>query len=97
MVTKTPLELAELSPEQRRQYVREEEASVFGPNPLRDRDGRPIEQGVGSASQPTHNHVAALKRWYDGPDRDEVIAAAEAALNRYEDCRRRGVPYVPEK
>jgi hypothetical protein len=35
---------------------------VFGSDYKRDRNGKPIEQGVGSAANPSLNHFMALKK-----------------------------------
>jgi hypothetical protein len=38
------------------------EIDVFGVGFKRDENGRPIEQGIGSASNPSPQHFAALAR-----------------------------------
>jgi hypothetical protein len=62
MTTLTPEEWAILSPEQRAEHRRAEEINVFGVGFKRDRNGRPIEQGLGSESNPTVQSIAALER-----------------------------------
>jgi hypothetical protein len=49
----------ELSPEEKREHLIAEEKNVFGYDFKRDKHGRPIEQGIGSASQPSMNHFRA--------------------------------------
>ena len=58
---------------------------VFGDNYKRDNEGRPVEQGMGSAANPTPQHVEALQRAKErqlggGQSLDsDVIAKAVAA------------------
>ena len=53
MTTLSPEEWAILSPEQRAEHKRAELLNVFGFDVKFDRQGRPIEQGLGSESNPT--------------------------------------------
>jgi hypothetical protein len=50
----------ELSPEEKKLHRAAEAKNVFGADHKTDRHGRPIEQGIGSASQPSLNHFQAL-------------------------------------
>jgi hypothetical protein len=72
MTTLSPEEWAILSPEQRAEHKRAELLNVFGHDVKFDRQNRPIEQGRGSASNPTEQRFAALER-------AEGKAAADAA------------------
>ena len=48
---------------------------VFGVDFKRDRHGKPIEQGIGSASQITANHISAYEKWCkDEPDFERHLA-----------------------
>jgi hypothetical protein len=40
---------------------------VFGHNYRRDKDGTPIETGIGSATQPSREHLEATQRWGGTP------------------------------
>jgi hypothetical protein len=62
MTTLSPEEWAILSPEQRAEHKRAELLNVFGHDVKFDRQGRPIEQGLGSESNPTVQSFAALER-----------------------------------
>jgi hypothetical protein len=42
-------------------YLKEEERQVFGVDVKHDKRGRPIEQGIGSAAQPSRNSIEAYK------------------------------------
>jgi hypothetical protein len=53
-------ELSEMSAEERKLHFENERKNVFGHDYKTDRHGRPIEQGIGSASQPSLNHFQAL-------------------------------------
>ena len=72
MTTLSPEEWAILSPEQRTEHKKAELLNVFGHDVKFDRNGKPIEQGLGSASNPTVQHFQALER-------AEGKAAADAA------------------
>jgi len=52
-----------------------EARSVFGFDYRRDSRGNPIQQGIGSESNPTGNHFAAIRRW-------EGEVAYQAALKK---------------
>ena len=47
MTSKTPDELALMSPEERAAWRAQEEIAIWGAGFKRDRNGRPIEQGIG--------------------------------------------------
>lgn len=57
-----------------------QDTRIFGHDAKRAPDGSIMAQGKGSPSQPTQQHVDALRHHYHEKDRDEVIAAAEKAL-----------------
>ena len=49
--------------------------NVFGDDHKKDRHGNPIEQGIGSESQITANHIAAYERWCkDEPEYERHLA-----------------------
>ena len=75
MTTKSPDELSIMTPEQIAEYKRAELLNVFGHDVKFDRQGRPIEQGIGSIGNESHNHFLALEK-YEGK------AAADAARQR---------------
>lgn len=60
MVSLRREEWDELSPEEKKLHRINEEKNVFGHDVKHDRHGKPVEQGVGSASQPSLNHFQAL-------------------------------------
>jgi hypothetical protein len=75
MTSKTPDELAVMTPEERAAWRAGEDIAVFGVGFKRDRNGRPIEQGIGSPANPSPQHFAMLEK-YEGK------AAADAARAR---------------
>lgn len=51
---------------------------VYG-HDSRTEGGEPVEQGLGSAAQPTRNSIEAYKRWHKtDPDFKETLARMEA-------------------
>jgi hypothetical protein len=58
----TAEELAEMTSGQRSELRKAMEGAVFGVNCPRDRHGRCIEQGIGSASQSSQHHLDALAK-----------------------------------
>ena len=62
MTTKSPDELSIMTPEQIKAYLDDEARHVFGENYRRDRQGRPLEQGIGAPGNETETHFAALER-----------------------------------
>lgn len=102
MVTKTEAEIDEMRELIRRgelpadaieTYLENEEKAVFGHDVKHDRHGNPIEQGVGSASQPSRNSINAYKAHQFGnkfgpePDYEENLKRMEAELKVHEDKR----------
>lgn len=85
MVTKTREEWDEMSPAEKREHLIAEEKNVFGHNVKHDRHGNPIEQGFGSKKQPTRQHVEAIRVYYKGADKEDVLAREIAANKVYED------------
>jgi hypothetical protein len=71
-------------------YLKEEERQVFGVDVKHDKRGRPIEQGIGSAAQPSRNSIEAYKTFQltrrGGPEAnyENFLAAMEASLAAYE-------------
>jgi hypothetical protein len=89
VVTLTSEELRELRAEHGDAAVREhfenETKNVFGANYQRDKNGKPIEQGVGSPEQPSKNSVDAYEKWHrDDVDFATRLAEMKAALAKYE-------------
>jgi hypothetical protein len=79
MTAKTREELEEMTPEERKLHFEAEARNVFGHDYKRDSKGRPIEQGLGSPSQPTRQSMAALRQ----AEGDDVAnAAIETAKKR---------------
>jgi hypothetical protein len=73
MTTRTNEELALMSPEEIKIYLEEETKAVFGHNYRRDRQGKIIEDGIGSPLNPSENHYRAIEK-YEG---SEAAAAAK--------------------
>lgn len=73
MVTKTLEELEVMTPEQIAAHRADEELTVFGRNKLgepsftRDKNGAPVEQGIGAPGRETGNHFVAIRK-YEGED-----------------------------
>jgi hypothetical protein len=73
MVTKTLEELEVMTPDQIAAYHADEELTVFGRNKLnepsftRDKNGKPVEQGIGAPGRETGNHFASIRK-YEGED-----------------------------
>jgi hypothetical protein len=84
VVTKTREEWDEMTPAEKREHLILEEKNVFGYDVKHDRHGNPIEQGFGGPLQPTAQHVEAIRIYYKGPDKDEVIARETKRLHEYE-------------
>ncbi len=61
-----------------------EEINVFGVGFKRDRHGNPIEQGLGGPLQPTRQHVEAIRIYYKGEDKEEVLARETKRLHEHE-------------
>jgi hypothetical protein len=76
MTSKTPAEIAAMDPEERAKWDQDELNHVYGVGFQRDRRGKPVEQGRGSASNPTEQHFQALER-YEG--REVAVRARKAA------------------
>jgi hypothetical protein len=98
MTTKTTEELDEmrnlialgrLPPDAIERYYEDETRNVFGHDVKFDADGRPIEQGLGSASQPTPNSVDAYRKFgREEPAYHENLARMEAELAAFEAKRK---------
>jgi hypothetical protein len=91
MVHKLPRELALMSPAELKQYYLDEEKAVFGHDVKHDRDGDPIEQGLGSPDHPTHQSVQAYKKYgIDETDYAENLKRLEDELAAYNSRHKRG-------
>jgi hypothetical protein len=98
MTTKTTEELDEmrnlialgrLPPDAIERYYEDETRNVFGHDVKFDDEGHPIEQGLGSAQQPTRNSVDAYKRWgSEEPGYHERLAQMEADLAAFQARRK---------
>jgi hypothetical protein len=75
MVTKTIEEMEALTPEERVAHFAAEEKIVFGQNFQRDRNGIPVENGVGAPGRESLNHLTALRK-YEGEDAYQTAVAA---------------------
>jgi hypothetical protein len=73
----TDEELSEMTPQQIAERKRAMEDNVFGANCPRDRLGKPIEQGIGSASRQSSHHLQALAR--EKATLDQMKAMAKIA------------------
>lgn len=103
MTTKSPEELAELraqGPVFVKQYLEAETRNVFGHDVKFDKDGRPIEQGLGSPSQPTFNSYAATRKRESQGELEPGTTEAwleEAWRNTPEQCKKAGIPRPARK
>lgn len=78
MVTKTPEELAALSPEEMKLHLADEEKTVFGRNRLNEPDfkkvkGQPLEMGIGSPGRENGNHFAAILKYLGADAYQEAL------------------------
>jgi hypothetical protein len=81
---KTVEEIQAMTPKEHKAYLLEQQKVVFGDDHKVDKDGNPIEQGIGSLAQPTDNSVAAYRRWgRDEPDYAANLARMEKELAAY--------------
>lgn len=90
MVTKTAQELdemreqianGELPPDAIKQYYADEARNVYGHDFKRDRSGKPIEQGHGSAQNMTRNSIEAYKKYGSAePDFERHLARMQKEL-----------------
>jgi hypothetical protein len=76
MVSLTPDELKELTPEECAEHFENERKAVFGHDYKKDKHGNPIPQGLGSPGNFTEQHWAALLR-------SEGAAAVSAMKHKY--------------
>lgn len=84
---KTQEEIDAMTPAELKIYKRQQQDIVFGSDCPRGPGGKPIEQGIGSALQPSRNHVEALRNNIrHGVEKDpdgKIIAKAEKDLAEY--------------
>jgi hypothetical protein len=65
-----------LTPEQAAQAELE---AVYGAGFKRDRNGRPLERGIGSSANPSEQHFTAIERWEGKDAADAARAKARTA------------------
>jgi hypothetical protein len=86
LVTKTQDELNEMRDqidrgEPIKQYYADEARNVYGHDFKRDRSGKPIEQGVGSAQNMTRNSIEAFRKYNSHqPDFERALSIMEKQL-----------------
>jgi hypothetical protein len=90
MVTLSPAEWEELTPEEQRAHQAQEDRIVFGHDFQRDRNGNPIEVGVGSPGNPSINSLAAIRKW-EGEDSYQK-AVADIWQRDPEKAKKLGLP-----
>jgi hypothetical protein len=78
-LTPTAGELAMMTPEERARHATNAARNVFGADVQFDKQGRPIERGIGSAAQPTANHIRALEK---AEGVEAALIAKQAAAQR---------------
>lgn len=91
MVTLTVQELEVLTPEEKAAHLAAEEVTTFGTGFKRDRDGAPIEQGIGSPGRETKNHLQSIRR-YEG---EEAYAKVVADIKRRDPERAKKLGLAP--
>lgn len=82
VLQKTGEEIEKMTPAERATYLENQRLAVFGAD-SKVQDGEPVEQGIGSASQPTRNSIEAYKRWH-GPHSAQPDSDFEKNLERME-------------
>jgi hypothetical protein len=66
-------------------HFENERKAVFGHDYKLDKNGRPIEQGIGSPAQPSANSVAAYEKYHRGdPGFTENLARMKKQLADFE-------------
>ena len=90
MVTKTEQELdemraqiaaGELPPDAIKQHYADERRNVFGFDHKTDRNGRPVEQGIGSPGNKNRNSIEAYRKYCSHePDFEKTISRMEREL-----------------
>lgn len=78
MTTKTQEEIDAMTPEEIAAWRANEERTVFGYDFQRNRQGQPVEQGIGSPGHETENHFKALEKAEGRAVADRARAAAAA-------------------
>ncbi len=90
----TAEQIEALSPAEREEYNDLQRRVVFGHNSQVDNAGTPIEEGIGSAKQPSRNSIEAFRRWCgpksDNPDPnfEENLKNMEAAYSAHVAARK---------
>ncbi len=82
-IQKTEDEVQKMTPAERAAYDELQRKIVYGHDSKVDDEGNPVEQGIGSAQQPTRNSIEAYKRWH-GPKSQDPDADFEENLKRME-------------
>jgi hypothetical protein len=90
------IDLGKLPKDAIEQYWLNQELAVFGEGFKRDAQGRPLEQGKGSAAQPTAQSLEAYKKYGKAePNYQETVQRMEAALAAHNAKRDKQQPYHP--
>ena len=90
------IDLGQLPKNAIEQYYLDQETAVFGEGFKRDAQGRPIENGKGSPSQPTAQSLEAYKKYAKSePNYQENVQQMEAALAAHNAKRDKRQPYRP--
>lgn len=83
-IQKTEAEVQAMTPAERAAYDELQRKIVYGHDSKVDDEGNPVEQGIGSAQQPTLNSIEAYKRWHkDDSDFKDSLARMEAAYAEF--------------
>jgi hypothetical protein len=61
------------------QAAQAELEAVYGAGFKRDRNGKPVEKGIGSAGNPSEQHFTAIERWEGKDAADAARAKARTA------------------
>ena len=72
----------------RKEKQRIDLAHVFGPDHKKDKDGRPLEQGLGSAQNQTRQSIKAFDKYHDMTT-PENKAALERMEREFAECEKR--------
>ena len=95
MTTTTPMTVSEFMEKglSHKEAVHKVNQKVFGENYKRDARGRPIEEGVGSAAQPTQQSIDAYRRYCQHePGYAEHLKKMEADLAAHR-ARKKAAPH----
>lgn len=73
---KTQEEIDAMSPDELKAYNRGQQDIVYGSDAKRGKNGKPIEQGIGSPGRCNENHFAAIRNT-EGPEAEKAARVAE--------------------